>query len=225
MAINLDMDVGQIFKNFLNKKGKSSESKKEAEKPSLSKAYYKQSGVKCILVICITAIISWGINYLTTSSGRDESEFLTLDDVKAAVVKIEQDIASSRQLLEKNRKNVEEILPMFSDMEGSKTMFKLISNIAAQNGMVIKNLSQGTITETTTPAKFLQTNVLLEMEGFYPDYMNFKKELVKQKDILRIDSEVIKLTFGNNGERKINISVNFIDYSIEKQEYEKVLQK
>ena len=212
MAMNLNMDVGQLIKNFLNKKGATQAvTGEKVESASISKVYYRQAAVKCVLVICTAAIIVWGINQLTTSSGRVESEFTTLEEADAAVVKIEQDIASSRDLLDKNRKKVEEILPMFSDTEGSKSLFKLISNIAAQNNMVIKNLSQGEVTETTTPAKFMQTKILLEMEGFYPNYIRFKNELSKQREILRIESEDIKLNLGSSGERKININLNFID--------------
>ncbi len=225
MAINLNMDVGQLIKGLMNKKNQAG-SEKTPEKPSsLSAGYYKQAGIKSVIVLCSAAIIIWGINYLTEASGRVESEFTTLEDIEAAVVKMEQDIVSSRELLGKNRKNVEEILPMFSDIEGSKSLFKLVSNIAEQNNLVIKNLSQGEVVETTAPSKFLQTKILLEIEGFYPNYIRFKNELVKQKPILRVESESIKLNVGLTGERKINISINFIDYSVNKQEYENVLQK
>ena len=227
MAVNLDADIGQIVRNFLNKKGKGTASK--AGKPKVlshTAVYYKQAGVKCVIVFCIGAILAWGINYLTKSSvSREQSEFSTLAELEPAVVKIEQDIVSSRDLLVKNSKTVEEILPMFSDIEGSKSLFKLVSTLAEQNNLIIKNLSQGETIETTSPAKYTQTKILLEVEGFYPNYIKFLRQLEEARPLIRISDEDLKLFVNSAGERKLNVNLNFIDYSVEKQEYEKVLQK
>jgi hypothetical protein len=226
MAVNLDADVGQIIRNFLNKKGKKTDPKTgKVESASFATAYYKQAGVKCIIVFCITAILAWVISYVTKSSVvREQSEFASLSELEPAVVKIEQDIASSKDLLAKNSKKVEEIMPMFSDIEGSKSLFKLISVLAEKNNLIIKNLSQGEIIETTSPAKFLQTKILLEVEGFYPNYVKFLNELDQSKPLIRVGSEDLKLFVSAAGERKLNVTLDFIDYSVEKQEYEKVLQ-
>ncbi len=223
MAINLNADVGQILKGLMDKK-KSGGGKGKG--PSVASIHYKQAATKCVMIACIALCLGWGINFLSNSSvQRDETEFATLEDLEAAVVKIEQDIASSRVLLDNNRKKVEEFLPMFSDIEGSKGLFKLISDVAEKNSLIIRNLSQGDTVESATPATHLQTRIMLELEGYYPNYMRFKKELSLKKPILKIDSEAVKLKIGPNGERRIGVSLSFMDYAVEKQEYEKALEK
>lgn len=225
MAVNLDVDVGQLIRNFLNKGKKAGQKPGEAG-TSFAMEQYKQAGIKCVIAICVTSILLWGINYLTKSSvTKDESEFTTLSQLEEAVTKMEQDIVSGKDLLAKNRKKVEEIMPMFSDVEGSKSLFKLVSGLAAQNRLIIKNLSQGEVIETITPAKFYQTKILLEMEGLYPSYMEFIKELERQKPLMNIESEELKLSTDSSGKRKLEISISFIDYSVKKEEYEEILQK
>jgi len=225
MAIDFNADVGTILKQLFNKKEKAADGKTEKNKAGIN-PHYKQAGLKCTLILCITAILSWCISYLTDpSTNKVGSEFHSLTDIETAVVKIEQDIASSRNLLTLNRKKVEETLPMFSDMEGSKAVFKLISNVAAENNLVIKNLSQNGFVEVTTPANFGQTIISLEMEGHYPNYMKFKQEMAKEKPVLRIEAENIKLHLGKTGERRISIGLSFIDYSVQKNEYEDILHK
>lgn len=227
MSVNLDADIGQVIKNFLNKKGKKTDPKSgKVKTPSFAKIQYKQALIKSIIVICVAAVAAWGISFLTKSSvKRVQSEFTSLIQLDEAVAKIEQDIISSKDLLAKNSKKVEEILPMFSDIEGSKSLFKLVSNIAEANNLIIKNLSQGEIIETTSPAKYTQTNILLEIEGFYPNYMKFKNQLAAEKPMIRIESENVSLHISSTGERRIGVDLSFIDYSVQKQEYEKILQK
>src|SRR5690606_25929369 len=104
-------------------------------------------------------------------------------------------------------------------------LFKLVSNIAAQNSLAIKNLSQGDMVETTLPARYQQTKIVLEAEGYYPNYIRFKKELFEKKAILKVESETVKLNVNSLGERKIQIFLSFTDYATNKDEYEKILQK
>jgi hypothetical protein len=227
MAVNLDADIGQIVKNFLNKKNKEAGANTGfGGNLSFSQTQYKQAGIKCVIVICVTAILSWGIHMLTKSSvAREQSEFTSLSQLSAAVTKMGQDINSSRDLLDNNRKKVEEIIPMFSDTESSKSLFKLLSTLAEQNNLVIRNLSQGEVIETTSPAKFLQTKILLEIVGFYPNYIKFLKGLESAKPLIKVESEDLKLSIDDAGQRALQVSLSFIDYSVQKQEYEKILQK
>ncbi len=224
MAVNFDMDVGEYIKSLLGKKSAAKDNAKEDN--SLAKQHYKQAGVKAIIIICITAIIGFGINYFTKAATEKEtSDFTNNQDLSDAVVKIEQDITTSTAMLDKNRKKVAEILPMFSDKEGSKSLFKLISNLAAQNNLIINNLSQGETIENTNPAKYQETKILLDMEGYYGNYISFIKALNDQKPLLRVDSENTKLVTTKNGERKLQIKLNLVDYAIQKDEYEKILSK
>lgn len=223
MAINFDADVGQIIKDFFNKKP--SDNSSASAKPSKFNPLIKQAVLKLIIILSVAAILAWVINHISNSPvERAQSEFTTLQDLEMAVVKIEQDIASSRVLLQNNRKKVAELLPMFSNMEGSKSLFKLVSGLAASNSLVIKNLSQGETIETTSPSRFLQTKILLEAEATYASYLNFKQELHNQKPILSVEEETIKLKYTPEGERKIDIKLSFYDYSVDKREYEKVLE-
>jgi hypothetical protein len=223
MALNLDADVGQIIKDFLSKKSKDSSSSVKNNKAS--NALVQHLVMKLIIILSVTAILGWLIHYVSNEPvARQESEFTSLLDLDMAVVKIEQDIASSRVLLGNNRKKVAQLLPMFSNMEGSKSLFKLVSTLTEQNNLVIKNLSQGETIETTSPSRFLQTKIVLEAEGSYPSYIRFKQELHQQKPILSIEEEVVKLKYDVNGERKIDIKISFYDYSVDKREYEKVLE-
>jgi hypothetical protein len=223
VAINLDADVGQIIKGLFNKKPSESSTAKNGQ--SKFNPILKQAILKLVIIISIAAILGWVINYISNSPiERVQSEFTNLQDLEMAVVKIEQDIASSRVLLKNNRNKVADLLPMFSNVEGSKSLFKLISSLAAQNSLVIKNLSQGETVETTSPSRFLQTKIFLEAEATYASYLKFKQELQNQKPILSIEEETIKLKYTPEGERKIDIKLSFYDYSVDKREYEKVLE-
>ncbi len=225
---NLDADVGQIIKNLFSKKkgGNTGAGAGGNKSSSFSMVHYKQAAAKCIMISCGTIVFSWCINHFTeASTKRADSEFQTLAQLEEAVIKIEQDTATGSSLLEKNKKKVEEILPLFSDMEGSKTLFKLISNLAAENNLVIKNLTLGKTTEINNPALHTQNEILLEIEGFYPNYLRFKRALSKEKPIIRVQAELVKLLLTKEGDRKIEISLSFNDYSITKGEYEEILQK
>lgn len=226
MAGKLDIDVGQLMKNLFSKKksGLTGQGSGGQSGNVISMEYYKKTAVKSVFMLCATFFISMGINYFTkTSSNRLESEYSTIEEIDTAVAEIEQNISTSTVLLSKNRKKVAEIMPLFSDIGGSKTLFKLISNIAASTNMTINNLSQGDAKEQTTKSDYFRSKVTLDMQGYFQGYLNFKQMLSDQKPLLRLDSETIKLLLTKEGERKIQVTLDLTDYSIDKGEYENAL--
>lgn len=224
MAIDLNADVGKIIKDFL--KGKKDNASKGDSGDSKNIQLYKDAIMKVVIILCITVCIVYGISIFSSNPvKRGESEFTDNEKLNHALTKLENDISSSREIFSNNKKEVKEILPEFSSLGDSKNLFKLVSNLATNNSLVIKNISKGVTNKINNPTRYIQSTVFLEIEGFYSNYINFKQQLAKNKSILRIDSEKIKLKKDKFGERSLSINIALSDFSVNKEGYEELLNK
>lgn len=221
MAIDLNADVGKIFKDLMSGKTSGGNSG-DGKSPNL----YKEAILKVVITVCLIVILSYGINLLSSDPvKKDESEFTDNEKLMMALEKMEADITSSKSIFNSNKKKVKIILPEFSNYGDSKNLFKLISTLTTKNSLVIKNISKGVTNSINNPIRYIRNTVFLEIDGFYPNYIAFKEQLSKNKNILKIESEKIKLKKDKFGERSLNISLIISDFSIEKEGYEELLKK
>ncbi|HCR85555.1 MAG TPA: hypothetical protein DIV86_02640 [Alphaproteobacteria bacterium] len=225
MAIDLNMDIGTLVKGLLSKKTKSKNDGVTKGSGIFDNQAVKQSILKIILAICVTVILCFIINYFTANPIiKAKSEFQSNSDINQALEKLEVNIISAQSLLNSNRKKAEIILPLFSDLHGERTIFKQITNLASENYMVIRSINQLSATNKDKPIEHSEVQILLNVSGYYSNYLNFKKQLEKAKPYMKIDSEVLALNQSSETDRGIEISISLTDYAMPKKQYEKLLQ-
>lgn len=230
MAIDLNADVGQIFKDLLGggkgKKSAKSGANKKSSADERSIGGYKNAVLKTILIICLTAIVIWFINDKSMNPmQKEDSEFATNEQLQEALQTLKNNKKSAEKLLAKNTERATEILPEFSQIGDSKSLFNLITTLAESNNLVISDISQGKLMELKKPIQYFKNTVTLEIEGYYRNFVDFKRQLHAKKPILTVESEVISLKNTQYGDRKLKIQINLSDYSLETENYEKMLRE
>lgn len=223
MALDLNADVGKIIKDFLS--GKKADPRTKRGKKKLDENY-KHAILKSILILCITTTICYVIHlYSQSPIARTKSEFVDSAQLRDALTTIEANINSAKAMLVNNKHAVSDIIGFFSDQQGSKNLFRTISTVASANSISLKNITKGNTEQISTPAPHEKTIVLLELEGAYVDYISFKEELLKQKPYLTINLEKVAVVQGSNGERRLSISLELLDFAVNKKTYEDLLAK
>ncbi len=221
MAIDLNADVGKIIKDFFS--GKKADPISQRGKKTLNENY-KQAILKTILILCFLISISYGINIVSSNPiARDNSEFTSVEQINDALEMLENNLASGNIMLKKNKEIVSELINYFSDIEGSKNLFRILSVLAAENNLAVKNITKGNSEDITSPANYQKNSVLLEIDGIYANYIAFKIALLRQKPILTINSEKVKVITTSYGERKLSIKLEITDYSVDKKIYQDLL--
>lgn len=225
MAIDLNADVGKIIKDFLNGNLKK-ESTQAGVRPSKNSELYKNAILKTIIILCVVLTMSYGINTLTRSPiKKDVSEFKTNEELIIALQKIDENIKSGKDIFTNNKKKATRIIPDFSNQGDSKNLFNLISNLATDNSLIIRNINKGISNKINEPIRYIKNTVFLEIEGFYSNYILFKKQMMENKSILKIESEKITLKKDKFGERRLIINLIITDFAINKEGYEELLKK
>ena len=231
MAIDLNADVGQIIKDFLAGKHKKKSSQASADSSadsvfsSKAKENYKNAVLKSVLIVCAAAIVIWLINQMTeTPIKKDDSEFANTSQLKEAISQQELNIITTKNLYNSNKNQVSKILPEYSEMEGSKNLFNLVSQIAEKHTVPLNNIKKGVETPMMNPVKHTKTTIALQFNSSYPQYLNFKKELAAKKPILAVQSEQISLESDPYSQRSLNVTLILTDYSLDKDKYEKIIQ-
>ncbi len=223
MALDLNADIGKIIKDFLTGKKQDPRIKRGRKKLDEN---YKQAILKTILIICVTASICFAISLFSESPiERQKSEFVDSAQLKQALSTIENNIIAAKAMLVNNKNAVNDIIGFFSDLEGSKNLFRTISTVASANSIILKNITKGNTEEISKPAPHQKTIVLLELEGSYVDYISFKEELQKQKPYLTINSEKVSVQRGASGYGRLSIILELFDFSVDKKTYEELLAK
>lgn len=226
MAIDLNMDMGALLKSLFSKKSKAGDKPAEASSNIFANIAVKQSMLKIVLTLCVTTIMCFLVNFFTANPiKKTNSEFENLSGLQDAMDKLDANLISAKSLFSSNKKKVSAILPLFSELHGEKTIFKQITRLAAGNDMIIKSVNQISSVSKDKPLDHAEVQILLNISGYYSNYLNFKKELEKNKPYLRIDNEVLTLNQSIDGDRSIDISVNLTDYAMPLEQYEALLQK
>lgn len=226
MAIDLNQDVGKIIKDLFAKKNKGSSSGNIADEEKKGfDENYKNAILKSVITVCITAAAVWGVHKMTANPvQKAKSEFQTTEILKEELDKLDKNISSSRKILQNNKNKVEKILPEFSKIGGSKNLYKLISDIGDKSSITIKNITQGITNEIKEPIKYTETTLFLEIEAYYSNYMDFRRQLSQSKPILQFNEEKLLLD-KNRSDRKLVVVITIKDFSVEKDAYEKLLKE
>jgi hypothetical protein len=225
--MDLNADIGKIISDLLSGKkrnDKNADGSNVSKKGFFENEVVKISILKSILAICVTIILCFVVNKVTSNPIKKVSaEFKDSESIKLELEKLATNIKQSQSLLELNRNKITKILPRFSDTHGGKTIFKQITVLASEDNLIIKNINIVNRKDLDKPVNHSEIQMLLELEGYYANYINFKKKLAEQKPFIRIDKENLLLDFNSNEDRKIAISVELTDFAIERQDYEKIL--
>ncbi len=224
MAIDLNADVGKIIKDFLSGK-KADPASKRGSKKELNH-FYKQALLKATLITCVTISFCYTVHMLSSEPVvREQSEFTSVPQLQEAMQTLENNLLSSRKMLASNKENVGQIINYYSDSEGSKNLFRVISSIASDKSLAVKSITKGNSEEFSKPAPYQKSKVIVEIDGIYGNYAEFKQELMRLKPILTINSEKIKVTTSSYGERGLSFTLEITDYSVDKKSYEELLEK
>lgn len=227
MAVDLNADVGKIIKDLFagKKSGKNATGKVEKDGSIFSSPAIKQSILKSILAVCVTIMLSYLVHNVTSNPIKKlTSDYKNSIELEEAITKMDLDTQNAKRMFKNNSKKINEIMPKFSNLHGSKTIFKQITQIASEYGLIIKNLNQTNRKNLDKPIKHSEVEILLEMNGYYPNYVSFKKKLAMQKPYLKTNREILLLNFNKSGERRIDITLALTDYAIEKEKYKEIVQ-
>ncbi|MDX1949093.1 MAG: hypothetical protein SFT90_01170 [Rickettsiales bacterium] len=221
MAIDLNADVGKILKDFLS--GKKSDPTTKRGKKTLNE-HYRQAILKTIIILCFLISICYAINLISSNPIiRDNSEFTSSEQISNELATLENNLTLGQSMLKKNKEIVSELINHFSEIEGSKNLFRILSVLASENNLAVKNITKGNTEDISLPANHQKNSVFLEIDGIYANYISFKLALLEQKPVLTINSEKIEVTTTSYGERKLSIKLEITDYSVDKKIYKDLL--
>lgn len=230
MSINLNADVGKILKDLLDKKSSKSTANSNAQNKF---GLYRNTILYSILILCGFVSVSFAMYHKANNSIKpDESEFKTSQEIDDALLKLDADLKSQRINLKNNIFKAKELLPKFTALGEEKKLFKLISQLADDSNIYIRQISKDNVVkapkteaEPQQVKKFIESPITLVMTGTFKDYLAFKQELLIQKPVLKIDIEQININKIGDDKSSINILLKITDFVTDKQDFENVISK
>jgi Tfp pilus assembly protein PilO len=245
MAIDMNADIGEIFKGLFSNKGEGSKKTKGNENP-YSKVIGAGAGVMLIVVLYIFFI------YIPT---QEELEIKEEKISQIEIMRIEVDVLSNK--IEKakieladDKKRYESLTQLFHTDKELEDLYRHISQLSLMNQLMISKLEKAgemPVFESTQtdenqddiqngnydPAAqgeqkrkkvaYYEFKVKFEISGNYANYTKFRKGMAELKKIININEEQIVVLESETAKGEVKVSATLATYRLPANDDEKYI--
>ena len=245
MAIDMNADIGEIFKGLFSNKGEGSKKTKGNENP-YSKVIGAGAGVMLIVVLYIFFI------YIPT---QEELEIKEEKISQIEIMRIEVDVLSNK--IEKakieladDKKRYESLTQLFHTDKELEDLYRHISQLSLMNQLMISKLEKAgemPVFENTQPDEnqddiqngnydpaaqgekkrqkvaYYEFKVKFEISGNYSNYTKFRKGMAELKKIININEEQIVVLESETAKGEVKVSATLATYRLPANDDEKYI--
>lgn len=252
MAVDLNMDVGAAFKEFMAKRKAGEAGGSGATSggsPLDALGAYKNLALYGVGLVIGIALFVY-LLYLPKHA-RYEAKMTKLAEVhdkKKQLDTLNLQIAALKKQLSNSKTEYLEGLQQFGNSEDLDDLYKSISDIADRYGLVVANMKEistkkrsgavptstagstaATATDTAaapvkTGPEVIETKVKVDLRGRYAQYMRFKEDLAIAETLLTINTETIKISSTKENPGHVQIELDLTTYAIDKTPFKTILQ-
>ena len=241
MAIDMNADIGEIFKNLFSKKDGDSKKSKGVVNP-YTKVMVAGAGVALVVILYVFFI------YIPT---QDELRIKEDKVAQIDVMKIEVDVLSSK--IEKAKvelsgakKQYESLTQLFHTDKELEDLYRHISQLALMNQLMIAKLEKGGETpvfesgqsddtqnndydstsqeeQKRNKVAYYEFKVKFEISGNYAKYTKFRKGMADLKKIININDEQIVVLESETAKGEVKVSATLATYRLPANESEEYI--
>ena len=235
MAIDMNMDVGELFKDLFTKKGAKGGSSTLTDNPY---AKIIIAGVLVLLVIILYAVFV----YIPMQEKLEEQQrqISQVNNLKNDIAVLSVRITKAEIKLKAAKKDYNSRTKLFHTDKELEDLYRHISMLALSNKLMVSRLEK--VGETPifevqegAPSKkknkkdkarkvaYYEFRVKFEISGNYSDYTKFRKGLAELKKFINIDIEKIIVLESKTKKGEVKVSATLATYRLPANESEKTI--
>lgn len=228
MAINLDADVGELFKSLVSGL-RSPKGEKTTRRPGREKGRRSLKPYRTVIVLalCMGASVTAFIGAYALPEYQKNialaKKVYELRGKKEQLPSITSQIATFRGQLDTGTAQYKGLLDAFDDTADIEDLYNAISSLAVVNMLTIQNMQKGSSMKHPTLKAVDQTFVDIQLSGRFHDYVKFKEQLAADRPLLAIQTETMSAPKDSEG--TLNFTLKLTTYTIDKSPYHAFLKE
>ncbi len=233
MAINLNADVGELFKNLLTHAKKNGGAETAAASLGEVAGGERASGYRspfmkpfaALGAVAVSLACYIGAYYMPQLSMLDTKNAVLAKthDMQSQLGMLENKVAALKKKLSGSQEHYEEILSRFGDSDNLEALYHAVSTLALMHDITVLNV-KGLDTKPHGKSPLIQeTQVAIEMEGRYNNLMRFKEALLEDRALLTINTESLQLATDQAAPGTIMAKMHVTTYTIDKKPFHQAM--
>lgn len=246
MAIDMNADIGEIFKSLFSKKDGGSKKSKGGENP-YAKVIGSGAGVALIVILYVIFI------YIPTQEELKikEEKISQIDMMRVEVDVLSSKIEKSKIELSNAKKQYESLTQLFHTDKELEDLYRHISQLSLMNQLMISKLEkegETPVFEIVQPGEnqddfqsgeydpasqesqerkkvaYYEFKVKFEISGNYANYTKFRKGMAELKKIININEEQIIVLESEAAKGEVKVSAILATYRLPANDAEKYIK-
>jgi len=227
MAIDMNADIGEIFKGLFSKKSGKNNSAGSKKSKGDKNPYTKVIGAGAV-VILIVALYVFFVYIPTQDELRVKEEKISqIDMMRIEVDVLSSKIEKAKMELSNAKKQYESLTQLFHTDKELEDLYRHISQLALMNQLMIAKLEKAGETpvfESIQPANqetenrkkvaYYEFKVKFEISGNYANYTKFRKGMAELKKIININEEQIIVLESETAKGEVKVSATLATYRL-----------
>jgi len=237
MAIDMNADIGEIFKGLFSKKSGKNNSAGSKKSKGDKNPYTKVIGAGAV-VILIVALYVFFVYIPTQDELRVKEEKISqIDMMRIEVDVLSSKIEKAKMELSNAKKQYESLTQLFHTDKELEDLYRHISQLALMNQLMIAKLEKAgetpvfesiqpneeqnndydpanQETENRKKVAYYEFKVKFEISGNYANYTKFRKGMAELKKIININEEQIIVLESETAKGGVKVSATLATYRL-----------
>lgn len=242
MAVDLNVDMGDLMKKLMNKNGKG-QSVANVSAAGGGSAMEKIMFYKYIILagfVVMLCAVYFFLNIYASATKENmekEAKLTELLKKKEELVQLKQRADTIKNTLSKSKERYLEELSHFGNSEDLGELYQSVSKLATKYNLIVLNIKEVEPPKVTPkkgkdgkeivePKKLVsakEIKVDVELKGAYNEYMLFKEDLSIAEMLLNVNTENIKVGKSTIDKNLIYAKLNLSTYAIDKTSFQEVM--
>jgi Tfp pilus assembly protein PilO len=230
MAIDMDMDIGDLIKNLLAKKGSKGE----------QSPYIKVMVAGMAVFLAIILYVIFVYMPMQEKLEQQQRQISQVNNLKNDIAILSVRITKAEIKLKAAKKEFNSQTKLFHTDKELEDLYRHISMLALRNQLMVLKLEkvgetpvfevqEGSVSkkkgvkEKVRKVAYYEFKVRFEISGNYSDYTKFRKGLAELKKFIDIDAEKIMVLESTTKKGQVKVSTTLATYRLPANESEKTI--
>lgn len=235
MPIDLNMDMGQLVSNMMQKKAAGG-----SVASSVGIGPYKGAIIGVLVVIIgVFAFVSFVCTPQHHYNLKKEGQLAEIKKKEAQLPSISAQIIDLTKKIGVTKKKYLEELTHFENSENVEGLYRTVSSLAKKYDLVISHIKgiappaaplartdeeKAAAAAAAAAKKVDEVLVAVELKGNFGGFMKFKEDLAIAERLLSVNKESVKVSEKKEELGKIYVSMNLTTYKIDKEPFQNVVE-
>jgi len=235
MAIDMNMDVGELFKNLFSKKGAKGANTGIADSP-----YAKIIIASIVVLLVIILYVVYVYLPMQEKLQKQQEQISQISNLKNDIAILSTRITKADIKFKDAQKNYNLKTKLFHTEKELEDLYRHISMLALSNQlMVLKIESMGKKPiyevqkepskkakdknkEVSKKVAYYEFKLAFEISGNYANYTNFRKGMAELKKIINIEEEKVVVLETENKQGEVKVSAILATYRMPTEDEENI---